>query len=74
MRISVYCWEQVVTYAIGLRYKSGAHRKGPVFRAQAPIKACLTSIVTIKVLWRYLGKDYGKGPRQVSYVRTLLYI
>ena len=50
MYVLVYCCEQAVTYAVGLRCKLGVYRKGPIFRAQAPIEACLMFIVTIKVL------------------------
>jgi len=31
------------------------------------VEACLVSIVAIKVLQRYLGGDYGRGPRQVGH-------
>jgi hypothetical protein len=62
MRVSVYYYKQVVTYIVGLRCKLGAYRKGPIYKAQAPIEARLVPIVTIKVLY-YLGGDYSRGPR-----------
>jgi hypothetical protein len=73
MRVSVYYCERAVTCIVGLRYKSGAYRKGPIYKAQAPIEARLVAIVAIKVLY-YLGGDYSRGPRQVGHKRTLLYI
>jgi hypothetical protein len=67
MRVSVYYCERAVTCVVGLRCKSGAHRKGSVCKAQAPMEARLVPIVAIKVL-HYLGGDYGRGPRQVGHV------
>ena len=43
----VYYYKQVVTYIVGLRSKLGAYRKGPVFKAQAPIEARLVFIVAV---------------------------
>jgi hypothetical protein len=50
MRILVYYCKRAATYIVGLRYKLDAYRKGPIFKAQAPIEARLVLIVAIKVL------------------------
>ena len=65
--MSVYYCKRAVTCVVGLRCKLGIYRKGPVYKAQAPIEARLVPIVAIKVLY-YLGGDYSRGPRQVSYI------
>ena len=65
--VTVYYYKQAVTYIVNLRYKSGIYRKEPVFKAQAFIEAYLIFKVTIKVLQCYLGGDYSRRPRQVSY-------
>jgi len=60
--MSVYYYKRAATYIVDLRCKLGAYRKGPIFKAQAPIEARLVPIVAIKVLY-YLGGDYSRGPR-----------
>ena len=42
MHVLVYYYKQAVTYIVGLRYKLGAYRKGPVTRATDSYKSLLS--------------------------------
>jgi hypothetical protein len=45
MRVLVYYCKRAVTYIVGLRYKLGIYRKGPIYKAQAPIEAYLVQLL-----------------------------